>query len=351
MKHFIGLDVSMKETSICIVDEQGKVVSEFCRPTDPNLIATALKETQLLIEKVGVESGALSHWLTTQLRSLGIPAICVDARQMSALLSMKINKTDKNDARVIANAVRTMMYQEVKLKSQSDIELSTLLVARLTLVNQRTALKNTVRGMLKTYGIQIGTVGKKSFVDAVKKAIQQKTPLVQNSFAAVLLVYGALETQIRQLDLRLELIAKEDEDAQLLMTIPGIGVITALNFKVTIGDAQRFSSSKKVGAYVGMTPKQYSSGEVERRGRISKCGCREMRSLLVEAATVMLTRTKSWSKLKAWGLKLAHKKGMKKAFVAVGRKLAVIMHRMLITRKEFMLSVEKAREQKKQQVA
>ncbi|MBS0655058.1 MAG: transposase [Verrucomicrobia bacterium] len=171
MKHFIGLDVSMKETSICIVDEEGKVVHETRKTTDPFQIVEAVKKTELDIEKIGIESGALSHWLVTQLQKLGLPVICVESRQMGALLALKVNKTDKNDARVIANAMRTINYQEVHLKSQQDVELSTLLSARSTLVNQRTTLKNTVRGLLKSYGIRLKTVGKKSFVIAVRDVI------------------------------------------------------------------------------------------------------------------------------------------------------------------------------------
>lgn len=340
MRHFIGLDVSMKETSVCIVDEQGRVVRESREKTCPLQLASAIKKAGLSVEKIGIESGSLSHWLVTQLQKLDLPAICIDSRQMGALLALKINKTDKNDARVIANAMRTMTYQEVKLKSQKDIELSTLLTARATLVSQRTTLKNTIRGMLKSYGIRLKTVGKKTFIVAVKTAIQDQCSIVQEGIEAVLAIYEVVDAKIIPLEKRLVAIAEEDEDAKLLMTIPGVGAITALNFKVTIGDPERFKDSRNVGAYVGMTPRQYSSGEVERQGRISKCGCKQTRSLLVAAATVMLIRTKSWSKLKAWGLKIYRKKGMKKAAVAVGRKLAVIMHRMMKTREAYRLTDE-----------
>ncbi|MBS0655057.1 MAG: IS110 family transposase [Verrucomicrobia bacterium] len=174
---------------------------------------------------------------------------------------------------------------------------------------------------------------------------------LQEAIEAVLAIYEALEVQIRPLENRLTAIAKRDEDTKLLMTISGVGVITALNFKVTIGDPKRFEASRKVGAYVGMTPKQYSSGERERQGGISKCGCKQTRSLLVEAAVVLLTRTKKWSKLKAWGFKIFRKHGIKKAAVAVGRKLAVIMHRMLITREIFRITEETTEAKKEQKAA
>ncbi|NRA90250.1 MAG: IS110 family transposase [Simkaniaceae bacterium] len=119
------------------------------------------------------------------------------------------------------------------------------------------------------------------------------------------------------------------------MTVPGVGPIFALTYKAEIHDPCRFPNSRAVGAYLGMTRTHYSSGETREQGRISRCGSKELRSLLAEAGLVLLTRTKNWSKLKAWGLKLMKKKGIKKASVAVGRKLSVIMHRMLIEEEDF----------------
>lgn len=161
MQYFTGLDVSMKETSICIVDEKGKVAFETCVETQPLDIYQALQSTPLPIEIIGVESGSLSHWLVNQLLDLNLPVVCVDSRQMGVLLSLKVNKTDKNDAKVIANAMRTSNFQEVKLKSQEAVEISTLLTARATLIQQRTAIKNTVRGMIKLFGIRLKSRGKK----------------------------------------------------------------------------------------------------------------------------------------------------------------------------------------------
>lgn len=122
---------------------------------------------------------------------------------------------------------------------------------------------------------------------------------------------------------------------QLLTTIPGVGVITAYTFISHLGDPKRFKKSRSVGAYFGMTPKQYSSGEVQKQGRISKCGSAEVRSLLNECAFVILYKIKSWSRLKAWGMKIKKKKGHKKAMMAIARRLSILMHRMLITKKAF----------------
>lgn len=351
MQYFTGLDVSMKETSICIVDEKGKVVFETCVETQPLDIYQALKSTLLPIEKIGIESGSLSHWLVSELLELKLPVLCVDSRQMGALLSLKINKTDKNDAKVIANAMRTSNYQEVKLKSQQSVELSTLLTARATLVQQRTALKNTVRGIIKLFGIRLKTTGSKSFVEATRAAVKELETTVKEAVEALLTTFEMLENKIKPLEKSLIAIAKADEDVQLLMTIPGVGVLTALSYKIAVGDPMRFEKSRQVGAYLGMTPRQYSSGEIEIQGRISKCGSKSTRALLVGAANSMLTRSKKWSKLKAWGLKLMRKKGKAKAEVAVGRKLSVIMHRMLITREPFRATAEEVPQTKTQKVA
>lgn len=340
MNHYIGLDVSMKETSICIVDEAGKIVYEGNEKTDPKLLAEKLRKKTPYIEKIALESGSLSNWLVTELEKEGLPAICVDARHMAAVLSTNPNKNDRNDARGIAHALRAGYIRAVSTKSQKDVDIGMMLTARKMLVGQRRSQKNTIRGLLKAYGIRISTSGAQLFIKQVNEIISSLPLTCQLSIKAVIAAYEAVDKQISELNNHLESIGREDEDVKLLMTIPGIGIITALSFKIVIRDPKRFSDSRDVGAYLGMTPREYSSGESQKRGRISKCGHSQMRSLLVEAATVMLTRTKSWCKPKAWGLKIARKKGMKKATVALGRKLAVIMHKMLITKEIFKFTEE-----------
>ena len=340
MKHYIGLDVSMKESSICIVDETGKIIYEGEEKTDPKLLAIRVKEKAPSIEKIALESGSLSNWLVIELEKEGLPVICVDARHMAAVLSTNPNKNDRNDARGIAQAVRAGYIRTVCIKSQNDVDISIMLTARKMLVGQRRSQKNTMRGLLKSYGIRIQTSGSQLFIKQVNEKILGLPLTCQLSIKALIIAYEVIDKQISDLTNHLEKIAKEDKDVKRLMTIPGVGIITALSFKTVIKTPERFSDSRDVGAYLGMTPREYSSGEIQKKGRISKCGHGQMRSLLVEAATVMLTRTKSWCKPKAWALKIAKKKGMKKAAVALGRKLAVIMHRILITKEEFKFGEE-----------
>jgi len=335
MKHYVGLDVSMKKTSVCIINEQGKIVHESEVKTDPHTLADAIEKTGLKVELVGFESGSLGHYLTQGFKERALPAVCMDARKMSAILSIRVNKTDKNDARGIADALRTGMFTRVHEKPQEAINRGAVLSMRRCLVKQRTDIKNHVRGILKTYGIRLGAVGPTKFSDAVKRRIEEQDPLVRQTMEGMLEVFDMLTRKITRFDQQLLKIAHQDKDVRLLMTTQGIGPITALTYKAEIFDPSRFPNSRTVGAYLGMTPTQYSSGEMQKQGRISKCGSMELRSLLTEAGVVVLTRSQKWSKLKAWGLKLMRKKGLKKASLAVGRKLAVIMHRMLLEQKEF----------------
>lgn len=342
MKHYVGLDVSMKETFVCVVNDSGKKMYEKSVKTDPQTIASYLKGLDLDLKLIGLESGSISHWLTTELKSFDMPVKCIDARHISAVLSVNINKTDRNDARGLADAMRCGLYKEVKIKSREDIAICTLLNSRKQLVNQRVEVMGCIRGLLKTFGIRLGFLGKNlKGVEVLKASLSSLPKHAVSGIEQLLESLKALLKSIEALDKEIKGLVKETKQAQVLMSIPGIGPITALHFLAEIFDPHRFTHSKSVGAYVGMTPRQYSSGETHRQGRISKCGPKDLRSLLMEAGVVILTRTRSWSKLKAWGLKIQKKHGLKKAATAVGRKLSVMMHRMLLTNEEFKFSEEK----------
>lgn len=341
MKHYIGLDVSMKETSVCVISEKGKIVSEKTVSTEPQSIATFIQQLNIPVESVGLESGSLSHWLTEELLAKDLPVKCIDARHCAAFLSMRINKTDRNDAKGIAEVMRCGIYREVQIKSRSIRDVSALLTSRKQLVEQRSQMLMSIRGILKPFGIRLGSISKtkkgieKLFVCISKQELNESVIFaIDNMIQAVL---GLVEG-IANLDKRISEYIKSEPKAQLLMSIPGVGPVTALRYLIEIGDPKRFKKSRSVGAYIGLTPKQYASGETQKQGRISKCGSKDMRSLLVEAAIVLLTRTRSWSKLKAWGMRLMKRTGLKKAATAVARKLAVIMHQMLKTGSAFQFS-------------
>jgi transposase len=337
MVNYIGLDVSLKTTSICIMNEKGKILKEMVVKTSPKDIQEAILKTELDIEKVGLECGGFSHWLTKELQKLKLPVICICSKKMSAAISIKTNKTDKNDAREIADAMRTGYYKEIYQKQDHVVEKQTLLTARKILVGQRTKTTNCIGGILKGFGILScgSSQNEEKFIESVKKSLKGFSEDIRLSVGSLLSVYQILCREISKIDARIEKMVENDEDVRLLKTIDGVGAVTALAYILEIDDPHRFKKSRSVGAYVGMIPKQYSSGETKKMGKISKSGSSLLRGLLGQAANCMMSCTKSWSRPKLFGLKIKKKHGHKKAIVALGRKLAVIMHQMLITRKPF----------------
>ncbi len=333
MNYYIGLDVSMKETSYCVLDCKGTILKEGNTLTDPDSIAKALSPFPAL--KIGLESGSLSHWLLRELLRRKLPACCIDARTMASVASCQINKTDRNDARAIAKAIRAGYYREVTLKAQDCIEINNLLVARSCLVKQRVTTKNSIRGLLKSYGMRLKSVGKHTFVDEVNKSLEKLGSVTCLAIKQLLSLYITQTHQLAEMNDWVEQVAKSDPVVVNLMSIPGVGPLTALSFRASIADPHRFNQSTSVAAYLGLTPRQYSSGETQIQGRVSKSGHGMSRSYLVEAANVMLTRSKKWSVLKAWAMKVARLRGVRKATVALARKLAVLMHRMMITGESF----------------
>lgn len=341
MSYYVGLDVSMKTTFICILNEKGKIIKEVEVSSTPEAIGNFLIGTGFQIEKVGLESGCLTHYLKKGLTKMGYEVVGMESHKMAAILATIINKTDKNDARGIAEALRVGHYRECVHRSDDAVKIRTVLHARNTAVEGRTHLITSIKGHLKVYGIKLGKGTGKSFREKVEQAIIDLQAKLQQVIKSLLNILGVFEEEIKALDQVVKDIAKEDERVKLLQTIDGVGPITALAFVAEVDDPNRFEDSKDVGAYIGLTPTQYSSGEIQRQGGISKKGSKHTRCLLVEAATTLLTRCKVWSKLKAWGVKLMKKIGKKKAIIAVARKLAVTMHRMLITEKPFERSSKK----------
>ena len=339
MSHYVGLDVSLKATSICILNEKGKRIIEGEVDSTPKAIDQFLRRTGLEITQIGLESGSLTHYLKKGLLKENYQVAVMESRKMAAILATIINKTDKNDARGIAEALRVGHFQECVHRSDAAVEIRSLLHLRQTAVEEKTHVITSLRGHLKVYGIKFSKKAGKGFRAIVEEAITELSPRVQKAIGSLLNILDTLNEEIKALTKEVEDVASRDEDVKLLQTIDGVGPITALAFKAEIDDPRRFENSKDAAAYIGLTPKQYSSGEVHRQGGISKKGSKRTRYLLVEAASALMTRCKKWSKLKAWGMKLQKKKGNRKAVVAVARKLAVIMHVMLLTKKPFERSL------------
>lgn len=325
MKHYVGLDVSQRETSVCVVDESGKIIFQGKARSDPGCLAELLHKRAPNAERIGFETGAMSSWLWHELKRIGLPVVCIDARHAKAALSVRMNKSDENDARGLAELVRVGWYREVKVKSAESQATRSLLVARSRLVAIRRDLENQVRSMLKEYGLQFGRSIGAQFRRKVVELVADGHPL-RAVIVTLLTVHEKVCTEQEKLDRQVRRLAREDETTRRLMTVPGVGVVTALTYRHTIDDPLRFSSASDVGAYLGLTPRRKQSGETDVNGRVSHWGDRLLRTYLYEAASVLMHRTKKWSSLKAWGTRLSKRIGMKKAKVAVARKLAVLLH-------------------------
>lgn len=351
MTYYAGLDVSMKETSVAIVNEKGNIVFETICETDPEIIAKTLNDSGFVLEKIGLESGCISFWLIEELNKLGLTAICIESKQMATIIALKVNKTDRNDARLIADAMRCNLFKEVHHKTKEAIDVGLQIGVRRTLVDTRTKLKNSIRGFLKAYGVRLGVISHQKFPGAVRHSVKGCDDGVQSAIEGLLKSYEEVCRNIENGEKELEKLCKKDPVIELFESIPGVGTITALTYRAVIDNPYRFTNPRDIGAYLGLTPTQYSSGDTVKQGRISKCGSSELRNLLVECATVILTRTNGWTKLKAWGLKIMKRSGIKKAAAAVARKLAIIMLRMWQEGKPFIWGEKKEKISKEVGVA
>ena len=341
MDHFAGLDVSVKETSICIVDDTGRIVREVKVASEPEALLAVLANPTYHFKRIGLEAGPLSQWLFSALAEAGLPVICVETRHMRAVLQAQINKTDRNDARGMAQMMRAGLYRPVHVKTLRSQKLRMLLTHRKLLQSKAVAIENDLRGTLRNFGLKVGVVGKVRFETRIKELVEN-LPDLAALVEPLLIVRWVLREQIGILHRRLLAIVRDDEVCRRLMTVPGVGPVVALTYRATVDVPARFKNSKAVGAVFGLTPSKYQSGEINRSGAISKFGDEMMRVMLYEAAQVMLTRTNKWSWLKAWAMKIARRRGMKKAIVALARRLAVIMHRIWVDGTEFRWTREEA---------
>lgn len=325
MGEYIGLDVSMKDTAISVRQEGKRTWRGKCA-SDPEAIARMIRKHAPSPERVVFETGPLSVWFYHALQAEGLPAICVDARHAKAALDMAANKT--NDADGLAHLAEVGFFREVRVKSFDSMLTRTLVAARTKLVRIKTEISNQIRGLMKTFGLVI-PAGKGSTFEA-----HVRVRLSENSELAAIIMplleaWRSIRLRAAELTRRLIGDARQSESCQLLMSIPGVGVVTASAFATAVEDPANFRTSRSVGAWLGLTTRRYQSGQVDYNGHISRRGDHQVRILLYEAASVILTRSSAESALRDWGLKLRERIGFKRAALAVARKLAVIMHTML----------------------
>jgi transposase len=327
MKQYAGLDLSMESTQVCIVDQDGrKLVTEKVE-SSPEAIATML-ERYGPVERAVIETGRMSPAICLGLRELGVPIVCVDARQAhQSLKAMKANKTDPHDAAGLAQLARTGFYKEVHVKSPAAHGVRSVITARSHLVEARVRLDNMIRGLCATFGHRPGSGQGKAFLERIMQAAH--IPGLGQAITSLLSVRAELVEQIKEMDRRLRIIASQSQACEILMTIPGVGVQTSAAFAAAVDEAGRFRQSRNAGAYFGLVPRRHQSGELDWTGRITKQGDGTVRKLLYEAANSILTRSRETFALKTWAMKIAKRRGLKKARVALARRLAVIMHAML----------------------
>jgi len=341
MEHFAGLDVSVNETSVCIVDETGKIVREVKVASEPDALLQVLKDRCYCFKRIGLEAGPLSQWLYSALVEANLPVICVETRHMRAVLKAQINKTDRNDARGIAQMMRAGLYRPVHVKTLRSQKLRTLLTHRKLLQSKAIAIENDLRGTLRNFGLKVGIVGAAKFEARIRELVEN-LPDLTALVEPLLVVRRVLREQIAVLHRRVLALVRDDEVCRRLMTVPGVGPVVALTYRATVDVPARFRNSKAAGAVLGLTPCKHQSGERERTGAISKCGDEMMRVMLYEAAQVLLMRSTKWSWLKTWAMQIARRRGVKKAIVALARRLAVVMHRIWVDGTEFRWTPQQA---------
>jgi transposase len=277
--------------------------------------------------RIGLETGPLTTWLWQALTDAGLPMVCLDARQAKAALNMRINKTDDNDAEGLAHLVRSGWYREVRVKSREAMLVRSLLGARTQLLGMVTDLSNQIRGLMKTFGLVVPKGAGKIFEANVRRLLEGEA-LVAGVVLPLLESWRAVRARAADLDRQLLSVVRGSATCRRLMTIPGIGAVVAASFVAAVETPENFTTSRAVGAWIGLTPRRYQSGQVDDDGPISRRGDARLRALLYEAATAMLTRVQGESELRRWGLALKKRLGFKRAAVALARKMAVIMHAM-----------------------
>jgi transposase len=329
MEYYAGIDVSLEQSSVCVVDATGKIVREAKVASEPEALVRFFSQLEVQVTRIGLEAGPLSQWLHGGLSAAGFEAVLLETRHVKAALSAMVVKTDRKDARGIAQLLRMGWYRPVHRKSADAQEVRALLIGRKLLQGKLRDVEFSIRGILRGFGLKVGEVSKGRFAARVEELIGGHA-MLEAVIGAMLTARAGLHSEFMRLHRRVLAIVRADQVCRRLMTVPGVGALVAVTFKVTVDDPGRFTSSKAVGAHFGLTPKRYQSGETDVTGGISKVGDAMVRTALYEAANVLLSRTTRFSTLKRWAMAVAQRRGAKRAKVALARKLASVLHRMWV---------------------
>ena len=330
MTYYAGIDVSLEYSSVCVVDGAGKIIREQRIASEPEALIAWFRGLGFGLERIGLEAGPMSQWLHAAMRAAGLTVELLETRHVRDAFKAMPVKSDRNDARGIAQLMRLGWFRPVHCKSMAAQEMRALLTARKLVQSKLLDVQMSLRGLLRGFGLKVGATTPSRFAGRIRDLVEGNATL-EVIAAALLAVHETLRRELAGFEKRVRSIARSDGRVRLLMSTPGVGAIVALTYVAAIDDPARFKSSKGVGAHFGLTPKKYQSGETDITGRISKIGDEGVRTALYEAGHIILTQPlKGCTALKSWAMRLAKRAGMKKAKVALARKLAVIMHRMLV---------------------
>ncbi len=333
MDLYIGLDVSVASTAICVVSAQGKVVKETTTPSEPEDLVRMLCALPGRVVGVGLEAGPLSQWLYRHLTEAGFATILMETRQVKGALQAMPIKTDRRDAEGIARLLHMGWFRSVHCKSISAQEMRALLSARKAIQNALIDVELSLRGVLRNFGLKMGKVARGRYESRVRELVDGN-PMLEAAATPILLVRQELRKQMAVLEKLLRDHARTDPVCRLFMTMPGVGALVALTVKSSVDDPTRFRSSKDIGPWVGLTPKRQQSGQRDVISHITKAGDAGLRTALHQAATVMLNFGKAnW--LTAWAWNVAKSRGKRIATVALARRIGVVLHRMWVDQREF----------------
>jgi transposase len=324
MQFFVGIDVSLDSSSICVIDERGIIIKEGKADSEPAAIGRFIRHRGRKVEHVGFETGSLSQWLYAGLSKEGFRVTVMEARQVRAAFAAMRVKTDRNDARGIAQLIRLGWFKSVHVKAPSAQETRAILNGRRFLVDKLTGIENSIRASLRNFGLKMGQVSRSKWAPRARE-LAEGIPALEFTVESLLRVRDGLLQECRAFDRRLLTAARSDPIVRLLMSAPGVGAIVALTFKSAVDDPTRFRRAQDIGPWLGLTPSRYQSGRTDIVGHITKAGDASVRTALYEAATTLLGRVTKWSSIKNWGVRLMRRNGAKKARVAVARKLAVVL--------------------------
>lgn len=328
MRLFIGLDVSLAKTAVCVVSEHGKIVCEAEVVSEQAPLLEWLRSLEGNIAALGLEAGPLSQWLHRGLTDAGLDVVLMETRQVKGALKAMPIKTDRRDVEGIARLLHLGWFRPVHCKSVSAQEVRVILSARKAIQQNMLALEMSLRGLLRNFGLKVGAISRGRFEHRIRE-LADGNAMLEMATSPMLRARASLRQELAGLERLVRQLAQDDPVCLRLMTMPGIGAVIALTYRSAVDDPARFTSSKNVGPWVGLTPSRNQSGERDVSGGITKAGDVNLRRALCQTATTMMNRGRAtW--LRTWGAQVAKRRGRKRAMVALARRIAVILHRIWV---------------------